>query len=79
MLSDSAKVARVLALILICVAAVAGVVLMAQSAVQGVVLVLSAGLLGAAYARWVLNWHPEVDGTEPARRPEPTPEDAKGR
>ncbi|MCS6847134.1 MAG: hypothetical protein RMN52_05390 [Anaerolineae bacterium] len=79
MLADAANVARTLALILICVAAVAGVVLMAQGTVQGVALVLSAGLLGAAYARWVLNWRPEAEEAVSSRRPEPAPEDAMER
>lgn len=78
-LPDSARVARVLALIFICLAAVAGVVLMAQGAVQGVMLVLSAGLLGAAYARWVLHWCPEADGAQSSRQPEPASEDTKAR
>ncbi len=75
MLSDSASVARALALILICVAAVVGVVLMTQDAVQGVALVLSAGLLGATYARRVLRWRPDADEAASSRRPARAPED----
>ncbi|MFC1463507.1 MAG: hypothetical protein ACFLMY_01545 [Candidatus Brachytrichaceae bacterium NZ_4S206] len=71
--------ARALALILVCLAAVAGVVLMVQGAVQGVMLVLSAGLLGAAYARWVLHWCPEADEAQSSRQPETAPEDARER
>lgn len=76
-LPDLTRIARALALVLICVTTVAGVVLMAQGAMQGVALVLSAGLLGAAYAQWVLAWRPGADEAQSSRRPEPAPEEVE--
>lgn len=55
---DSTKLARALSVTIIFVTGAVGVVLMTRGAVHGVALVLSAGLLGALYARLVLNWQP---------------------
>ncbi len=71
------RVARALALLLVGAALVIGVVLMSRGAVQGIALVLSAGLLGAAYARLVLNWHPDSNGDQLANPSAPPPEDAR--
>lgn len=56
------RLARVASALTIVIASGAGIVLLAQGMRQGVVLILSAGILGALYARCVLNWQPsDVD------------------
>lgn len=50
--------ARIAAVAIICISLGVGIVLSARGAMHGVGLVLSAGVLGAAYARLVLRWHP---------------------